>query len=274
MAGLALFLLRLLVWGIVPLLLLAIAIGPGRSWRFVRRSWSWLTGGALEPIDVFNRVVREHEKKIQSLQTVLSQAESTRLEIDRNIERCEKNARSLDYDARAQANNGDDDGARASLAKLNLERLALETFQEQLRRHDARMAQARRRLHLLELQLRQYEVGRSVLLNQLAEARSVEQQYALANQFDPFSAVAEWQKAQGVVQDETQTARAAEQVLDDTANLPLSGSTARLDRGQIDEQLAELKRQAAETRRLRNDEKPSSSPGRQSPRGTDRRTSS
>jgi phage shock protein A len=273
MAGVALFLLRILVWGILPLLLVAVAVGPGRSWKFVRRSWSWLTGGALEPIDVFNRVVREHEKKIEALKTVLSQAEATRMEIDHNIERCEKNARSLDYDARAQANNGDDDGARASLAKLNLERLALDTFREQLSRHEARMVQARRRLHLLELQLRQYEVGRSVLLNQLAEARSVEQQYALANHFDPFSAVAEWNKAQGVIQEEAQTARAAEQVLDDTADLPLGGSTARLDRGKIDEQLAELKRQAAELHRPRNEDKPSSSPGQPAPRG-DRRNSS
>src|SRR5207253_2339861 len=106
----------------------------------------------------------------------------------------------------------DDLGARAALYKLNLERLAVGGFREQLQQQRVRIDQARRRLHLLELQLRQYEVGRTVLLSQLAEAKTVEQQYALANQFDPFSAVAAWVRAEGTVQQATQNARAAEQV--------------------------------------------------------------
>jgi phage shock protein A len=111
-----------------------------------------------------------------------------------------------------------------------------------------RIDQARRRLHLLELQLRQYEVGRSILLAQLAEAKTVEQQYALASQFDPFSAVAAWTRAEGSVQQAAQTARAAEQVFTDTADLPLNGQPIRIDPVLLDHQLAELKAQMHRTR--------------------------
>jgi phage shock protein A len=194
MPGLALFLLRLLVWVVAPLLLLALAVGPLRSWRFARSVWARLTGGCEEPLDVFNRVVAEHEKKLEAQRELIRQAKSTRAEIEHNIERCEQNIRALEAEARTLARTGDDDGARAALARLELERIARQTFREQLERHRERQAQARKRLHLLELQLRQYEVGRSILLGQLAEARSVEQQYALANQFDPFCAVAEWRR--------------------------------------------------------------------------------
>ena len=38
--------------------------------------------------------------------------------------------------------------------------------------------------------LRQYDVGRSILLTQLAQAEKFEQQYAIAGHFDPFNAVA------------------------------------------------------------------------------------
>jgi phage shock protein A len=129
------------------------------------------------------------------------------------------------------------------LYKLNLERLAVAGFKEQLGQQKLRIDQARRRLHLLELQLRQYEVGRSILLAQLAEAKTVEQQYALASQFDPFSAVAAWVRAEGSVQQAAQNARAAEQVFNDTADLPLTGQPVRIDPELLDVQLAELKGQ-------------------------------
>src|SRR5262245_56816834 len=35
-------LLRLLVWVGVPLLLIAIGIGPSRTWRIFRRVWAWV----------------------------------------------------------------------------------------------------------------------------------------------------------------------------------------------------------------------------------------
>ena len=105
----------------------------------------------------------------------------------------------------------------------------MQGFQEQLALQKARIDQGRRRLHLLELQLRQYEVGRSILLAQLAEAKTVEQQYALASQFDPFSTVAAWNRAEGSVHQAAQNAQAAEQVFEDTADLPLNGQPVRID---------------------------------------------
>jgi phage shock protein A len=128
---------------------------------------------------------------------------------------------------------------------VNLERLAVNSFQEQLTRQREHIAEARRRLYLLELQLRQYEVGRSILLSQLAEAKTVEQQYAIANNFDPFSAVAHWQQAEGMVQEKALTARAVEQVYNDVAEMPLAGQPAQVDPAALDAQLAALKTQLA-----------------------------
>jgi phage shock protein A len=238
-----LFLLRLLVWGGLPLLLIALAVGPKRSWEAVRRWWSWLTDRRLAPTEVLNRVVKEHEKNIAALREVLRQAEAAQADIVRNTKRSEDSITALELEARSMAAAGDDLGARAALYKLNLERLAVQGFREQLAQQKGRIDQARRRLHLLELQLRQYEVGRSILLSQLAEAKTVEQQYALASQFDPFSAVAAWVRAEDTVRQASQDARAAEQVFTDTADLPLTGQPVRIEPELLDAQLAELKAQ-------------------------------
>lgn len=247
-----LFLLRVLVWGIVPLLLLALAVGPSRFWRSVRRVWAWVDDRRHEPTEVLTRVVQEHEKNIRKLKDVLTQSETAQKEIERNLAKSEETIARLEREAKTAAATGDDLGARAALYKINLERLALGGFREQLEQQKERLDQGRRRLHLLELQLRQYEVGRSILLAQLAEAKTVEQQYALASQFDPFSAVAAWNRAEGTVQQVSQNARAAEQVFQDTADMPLSGQPVRIDPGLLDIQLAELK---AQMRQDRNTEK-------------------
>lgn len=239
----ALLLLRLLVWVGVPLLLIVLAIGPARSMRLLRAGWGWVFDSRHEPADVLNRVVREHEKNIKALREVLRQAESAQADIVRNSRRSEDNIAGLEQEARGLVQSGDDFGARAALHKLNLERLAVKGFHTQLEHQKARIDETRRRLHRLELQLRQYEVGRSILLSQLAEAKTVEQQYALANQFDPFSAIADWMRAEGDVREAARDARAAEQVLRDTANLPLTGQALRIDPEMVDAQLAELKQQ-------------------------------
>lgn len=244
MAEIAVVLLRLVAWVVLPLFLLAVAVGPGRSARLLRRAWGWLTDRRQEPAEVLNRVVKEQEKSIAAVREALRHAECTQAEIARNLKRSEENVTALEAEARACARTDDDLGARAALHKLNLERLAAASFRDQLQQQKARIDESRRRLHLLELQLRQYEVGRSILLSQIAEARTVEQQYALANQFDPYNAIADWHKAEGEVRQAAQSARAAGQVYDDTADLPLAGRPARIDPALIDAQLAELKAQA------------------------------
>jgi phage shock protein A len=238
-----LLLLRLVVWVGVPLFLLALALGPARCWRSVCAAWAWLGERRQEPTEVLTRVVKEHEKNIKSLREVLHQAEGTQSEIVRNMRRSEENIGQLQQEARYMARQGDDLGARAALYKLNLEQVAVKGFQEQLEQQKNRVDQARRRLHLLELQLRQYEVGRSILLSQLADAKTVEQQYALASQFDPFSAVAAWVRAEGTVQQAAETAAAVEKVYNDTADLPLTGLPLRIEPEVLDAQLAELKAQ-------------------------------
>jgi phage shock protein A len=235
-------LLRLLFL-LVVLFLITLALGPSRTWRFFRQTWAWLTEGKQEPAAVLERVVREHEKAIRQLKEVLAQSEAAQADITRNIRKSEHEIIGLQKEARNLAATNDDLGAKAALYKINLERLALRGFQEQATQQAERVAQSRRRLHRLELQLRQYEVGRSILLAQLAEAKTVEQQYTLVSQFDPFSAVAAWNRAEGNVQQAAQTARVVEQVYEDTADLPLSRQPIRIDPETLEQQLAELKEQ-------------------------------
>jgi phage shock protein A len=233
----------LLAFAASALFLVTLAVGPARSWRLVCRAWAWLTERKHEPTEVLNRVVREHERAIRQLKDVLSQSEAAHAEIVRNMRKSEDIILTLQREARGLAAEDDDLGAKAALYKINLERLALAGFREQLEQQRQRIDQARRRLHLLELQLRQYEVGRTILLAQLAEAKTVEQQYAVASQFDPFSAVAAWNRAEGSVHEAAQSARAVEQVHLDTADLPLTGQPVRIDPETLDRQLAELKEQ-------------------------------
>src|SRR4051794_33678014 len=127
-----LLLLRLLVWVVVPLLLVALAVGPARSWRALRRCWAWVEDRRHEPAEVLNRVVREHEKNIKALREVLRQAEAAHNDIVRNMRRSEENITALEVEARAAASSGDDLGARAALYKFNLEKLAVAGFREQL----------------------------------------------------------------------------------------------------------------------------------------------
>lgn len=244
--------LRLLFWVLAPGFLLILLIGPARCLRAWRQLSSWLFDGREEPTAILNRVVGKLQKNIEALKDVLKQTEATQNEIGRNQRRSEDNAVTLEIEARSLAARGDDLGARAALAKLNLERLAVQTFSEQLGQQQKRVLETRRRLHLLELQLRQYEVGRSILLSQLAEAKTLKQQYALVDQFDPTGAVAEWHKAEGTVHEAAQNARAVAQVFNDTADLPLGGQPLRVDPALVDAQLAALKAQAQGNNRENN----------------------
>lgn len=244
---------RLLMWVVVPVVLLILFIGPERCALGWRRFSSWLFDAREEPTAILNRVVAKLQKNIEALKKVLRQAEATQGEISCNQERSEENTVALETEARSLAARGDDLGARAALSKLNLERLAVQSFTEQLSEQKKRILETRRRLHLLELQLRQHEVGRSILLGQLAEAKTLEQQYALVNQFDPTGAIAEWHKAEGTVHEAAENARAVEQVFNDTADLPLGGQPLRVDPAVVDAQLAALKAQAEATNQEHND---------------------
>jgi phage shock protein A len=242
---LLLLLIRLVLWIGLPLVLLVLALGPIRVWRAVRRCWTLLWRKRLDPEQILTQVVQQHEDHIDAMRKALSRSETAEADIKRNIAKSKENIAGLEEEARANVIHGDDLGARAALYKVNLERLAVNSFQEQLTRQRQHIAEARRRLYLLELQLRQYEVGRSILLSQLAEAKTVEQQYAIANNFDPFSAVAHWQQAEGMVQEKALTARAVEQVYNDVAEMPLAGQPAQVDPHALDEQLAALKTELA-----------------------------
>jgi len=230
-----------LVWVGAPLALLVLVLGPARVSSWLKSAWSWLWTKRLDPEEILTEVVQTHEKRIAGLRKALARSEAAETDIVRNTRKSEENIAALEKEALAHAQRADDLGARAALYKLNMERLAVKSFTEQLERQRQHIVEARRRLYLLELQLRQYEVGRSILLSQLAEAQTVEQQYAIAHNFDPFSAVANWQQAEGMVQEKAQNARAFEQVYTDIAEIPLAGQPVQVDPAALDRQLAELK---------------------------------
>jgi phage shock protein A len=241
MGGLLEFLLRLFLWVVLPLGLVVWALGPERVWSKIKGGWTWFWRTRLEPEEILSRVVRRHQEHIEALREALTRSETAEHDIARNIEESKENLEALEQEARNHVLHNDDLGARAALYKLNLEKLAVKTFEEQLERQRQHIIESRRRLYLLELQLRQYEVGRSILLSQLAEAKTVEQQYAIANNFDPFSAVAHWQQAEGIVHEKALNARAVEQVYTDVAEMPLAGQPAQVDPAALDDQLAALK---------------------------------
>jgi phage shock protein A len=239
------FLLRYLGWVSLPLLLVVVALGPRRVWGAVKRGWHWLWKRRLDPEEVLTQVVKQHEKLVASLRDVLARSEATVGEITRHIEQSEANIKKLEGETRQFAEANDDLGARATLYKLNLERAAVDSFRKQLDKQRAHIDQVRRHLYLVELQLRQYEVGRSILLSQLAEAKTVEQQAAIAAQFDPFNAVADWQRAEGIVQEKADSARAFERVQADLMDLPLTEAAPAADRAAVEAELAEMKARSA-----------------------------
>jgi phage shock protein A len=246
MQFLDLVLLRLLLWIGLPALLVVVAVGPRRVWNGVKRGWHWLWKRRLEPEEVLTQVVQQHEKLVASLREVLARSEDAVADIARHIEQSEANIKKLEAETQQFAANNDDLGARATLYKLNLERAAVDSFRKQLENQRSHIDTVRRNLYLVELQLRQYEVGRSILLSQLAEAKTVEQQASIAAHFDPFNAVADWQRAEGMVQEKTINARAFERVQADLMDLPLANPAPAVDTADIDAQLAELKARSAQ----------------------------
>ena len=233
--------LRLFLWVGLPLALIVLLIGPSRVRGWLGQFWSWLWMQRQEPEAILTQVVKQHEKHIVALRTALNRAEAARRDIESNMTKCHENIASFEAEAKKHVAHGDDPGARVALSQASLERAAVEHFQQQLQRQTQRIAEAKQRLHLLELQLRQYEVGRSILLSQLAEAKTLEQQYVIASKFDPFSAIAEWEKAEGMVQERALSARAVERVCQDIADIPTNGQPAQIDTAALDKELAKLK---------------------------------
>jgi phage shock protein A len=245
-------LIRLVLLFGLPLLLLMLVVGPKRLWGAVKRGWNWVTQKRLDPEEILTQVVRQHQQHVAAVRKAVAQAEIAEADLVRNLEQSEASVAALEHDAREHASHQDALGAQADLYKLNLERMAIENFRSQLERQRKLMAESRRRLYLLELQLRQYEVGRSILLSQLAEAKTAEQQYAIANEFDPFNAVANWQKAEGLVQEKALTARAMERVYADTADLAVAGQPQPIDPVLLESQLAELRAEFDRTLQEKN----------------------
>lgn len=223
-----LFLLRMVLWVGPPILLAVLIVGPRRLGAAIKRVWRSLWTKRLEPEEILSQVVKQHEERVEAVKHVIGQAEAAESDIVRSLKQSEAHLAALEKESSELAARGDETGSREALYKLNLEKLAADNFREQLAKQRQVIADSRRRRFQLELQLRQYEVGRSILLSQLAEAEEVEQQYAIARHFDPFNAVADWQRAEAAVQEKTANAKALERVQSDIA------AAAAADLGEID----------------------------------------
>ena len=191
----------------LPILLAVLALGPRRCRMLVDRAWSWLWHRKQQPEEVLEQVVGQYRDMVAALTNTLDHARAADQSLDRSIRQSEANLESLAADARRAAERGDDLETKGVAFKTELEQKALHSFREQRVRHARQIDEIRRNLYAVELQLRQYEVGREVLLSQLAEAKTVEQQYRIASAFDPFSAVSSWRQAENMVEEKQISAR-------------------------------------------------------------------
>ncbi|HEX7449869.1 MAG TPA: PspA/IM30 family protein [Pirellulales bacterium] len=235
-----LFLLRMVLLVGLPMLLAVLVVGPRRLGAAIKRGWRWLWTKRLEPEEILSQVVRQHQERVAAVKRVIEQAETAESDIVRSLKQTEEHVAALDEESRTLAAKGDDTGAREAVYKLNLEKLAADNFREQLAKQCQVIADSRRRRFQLELQLRQYEVGRSILLSQLAEAQEVEQQYAIARHFDPFNAMADWQRAEAAVEEKTANAKALERVQSDIAEAA-AANPADIDPAALQSQLDHLR---------------------------------
>ncbi len=245
MGMLELLVVRLVLWLGLPLALVVLAIGPRRVLRTAHSAWNWFVRRRLDPEEILTHVVRQHEQHVKALAKLLADEEAAETLVVTHLGESESKLKTLEEQARKLARAGDDLGARAAVYKLNLERAATANFVGQLAGQRELIEDTRRRLYQLELQLRQYEVGRNILLSQLAAAEKVEQQYAIARQFDPFNAVANWQQAEGLVQQKALSAKAIERVYADTTEMnhhaAMSSAPLAVDPAALEAELARLR---------------------------------
>ena len=68
---------RLILFVILPLALVILVVGPARFWRKVRRAWSWVWGGAMEPEQILASVVKQQQEHIDALRTALVRADGS-----------------------------------------------------------------------------------------------------------------------------------------------------------------------------------------------------
>lgn len=214
----------LLVLGL-PALLAVLALGPAKCRAIVGGFWAGLWQRKQEPEEVIEEVLRQYRGMVAALNQSLERAHAADETLERNILQSESNLEKLEQESRRAARHDDGLEERGVLFKIDLERRALESFREQRARHARQVDEIRRNLYAAELQLRQYEVGRELLLSQLAEAKSVEQQYRIASEFDPFSAVANWRKAENMVEEKQMTARVIGRVEADLRRALEAGAT-------------------------------------------------
>ncbi len=188
--------LRLVLLVGLPLVACVLIFGPARVEQSLIRAWNWFWSKRYEPEQLLRHVVRQQEHLVAEQRLKLHTAESAQADSAAALQRSGTEIANLEKKAERLAFAGDDLGARAALLKLHLERYQAAKLLEQLHLHDKKTAEARKQLYAAELQLRQYEVGREIFLRQAAELKTMNEQLAMARDFDPFHAIVEWRTAE------------------------------------------------------------------------------
>jgi phage shock protein A len=229
--------LRLVLFVGIPTIVAVVVLGPSRVERILSRWWNWFWGKRYEPEQLLAEVVRKHQDQVAAHKRTVEIAEAAERDAERNHRKSEAEIASLEKKARQAVRSGDDLGARAILLKLNLERRQAAKSQEEWDRRRLETVEERKKLYLLELELRQFEVGRESFLQQVATAATMDQQLAVARNFDPFNTIAAWRRSEETDDKLVVPSSGC------SAPPPLQGGITNAASSEIDLQIAELKAQ-------------------------------
>ena len=84
------FLLRLVLWVGLLAALVALAVGPRRLWRGMKRAWAVAWRKRLDPNEILTQVVEQHQQHVKAVRAALSQAEAAEAAIRENLRQSEE----------------------------------------------------------------------------------------------------------------------------------------------------------------------------------------
>src|SRR5262245_43864348 len=107
------FLLRLLLWLGLLSALVALAIGPRKLKRGIKRLWSIAFRKRLDPEEILTQVVQQHEQHVKAVREAVGKAEVAETALRENLKQSEQHVPVLEEEAKRLAAQGDELGARA-----------------------------------------------------------------------------------------------------------------------------------------------------------------
>ena len=221
MRFLEVFVLRFVIWVLLPLAIVVLAIGPKRVARWLKQFWNWLWVKRLEPEAILSQVVKQHEKHIAALRAALARSETAERDIVRNMSKSDENIANLEEEAESRV-AGSDDRAKAAPYKLNL---------------NAPRSKSSRSNSIISGSRSPEAAAGCTCRNCTATVRGRPQYSAQPVGRGPdrrttirhrqglrlLQRRAEWKQAEGMVHEKALSARAVEEVYKDVAEIPVAG---------------------------------------------------